>query len=67
MLISAGLLPETKKPERAELLQNGDLPCMSTYPLVNYGHSSIFKELQVFYWGLEPHHFWQQPLQLFKF
>lgn len=26
-----------------------NLPRMSTYPLINYGHSSIFKELQVFY------------------
>lgn len=53
---------ETNAPEAYTVYNNRmmicNLPCMSTYPLVNYGHSSIFKELQVFYWGLKSHHFW---------
>lgn len=40
---------------------------MGTYPLVNDGHPSIFKELQVLCGRLKPHHFWQQPFQLLQF
>lgn len=40
---------------------------MSTYPLVNDGHPSIFKELQVLYGRLKAHHVWQQPFQLPQF
>lgn len=44
-----------------------NLPGMGTYPLVNDGHSSIFKELQVLCGRLKPHHVWQQPFQLLQF
>lgn len=44
-----------------------NIPCMGTYPLVNYGNSSIFKEFEVLCGWLKAHHVWQQLFQLLYF
>lgn len=43
------------------------LPCVCTYPLVDDGHPAIFEQLQVLWWCLKTHHFWQQSRQFLQF
>lgn len=40
---------------------------MSTDPLVNNGHSSIFKKLKLLCGWFKTHHLWQQLFQLLQF